>query len=117
MARQLAGPERKSFIEDWFKRCGAKGDLTGFLESKLQTCIQTTQRRQEGVFTPCDIARELRICLEFYKGDVEKFERAIRKELAGNQEAHGVPVTAWLECEDFFASKHRYARVHHTDDM
>eukprot|EP00971_Amphidinium_carterae_P100362 1984740-Amphidinium_carterae.2 len=87
------------------------------MESRMQTTVRSTSKACEGLFTPREIALALGIKLDYYAGDVARSEAALHQEIATNQAAHDVPITAWSTEPDFFTSRHAYVRVLQREDV
>eukprot|EP00971_Amphidinium_carterae_P162606 3223538-Amphidinium_carterae.1 len=109
--------EKKAYVQKWFQSCGPKGDLTAFMELTMTSKVRSTNKALEGLYTPGEIAQALNLRLEYYGGDVARFEKTLRGEIASNQQEHGLPISAWEETGDFFASKHQYVRVMQREDV
>eukprot|EP00971_Amphidinium_carterae_P109659 2171905-Amphidinium_carterae.1 len=102
---------KKTFISDWFHRCGAKGDLSGFLEASLETRTKTSSTSSMGMLTPAEVGTLLGLRLEYYEMNIHLFKEALKAEISDNQAQHELPMTNWEELEgDFFSSRHAYRR-------
>eukprot|EP00971_Amphidinium_carterae_P300067 5961698-Amphidinium_carterae.1 len=84
--------------------------LPAFIESSMTTKVRSTNKALEGLYTPGEIALiaalSLNLRLDYFGGDVARFKKALRGETASNQQAHDLPISAWEETGEFFASKH-----------
>eukprot|EP00971_Amphidinium_carterae_P278351 5525442-Amphidinium_carterae.2 len=117
----LEPKDKKSYIAEWFQRCGPKGDLSGYLEATVVTKVKTSSKVTQGMMTPGEVGQLLGLRLEFYGMNVQLFKEALQAEISSNQVMHHLPLTKWEELEtqgvDFFTTRHAYHSVAATEEI
>eukprot|EP00971_Amphidinium_carterae_P345168 6485978-Amphidinium_carterae.1 len=83
----LSPSERTKFVQDWYQKCGPKGDLEGYVQQELKSTTSTKQAVSIGWLTPGEVADELKLSAAFFPTK-DDFEAAIQKEIDDNQAQH-----------------------------